>query len=74
MKERAYRAFKEFNPNVTVKFTVSDTSAAQGYLPRRSLLEDVSKLKALGWMPQADMSYIYKIDIDRFEKVQKRGQ
>lgn len=66
VKDRAYLLFKEFNPNVTIEFASVDNSVSQGYLPKRSLLEDISKIRELGWEPLADMSYIYKIDIERF--------
>ncbi len=67
VKERAYRAFAEFNPKLSIDFAESDVSLAQGYLPTRSLLEDVTKISKLGWKPHADMSYIYKVDIERFK-------
>ena len=67
VKDRAYTAFKEFNPNVTIDFATVDTSIQSGYLPKRALCEDISKISALGWRPYADMTYIYALDIERFQ-------
>ena len=67
VKERAFKAFEEFNPNITIDFAKTDISQEEGYLPKRSLLENISKIEALGWKPQADMSYIYTLDIARFK-------
>lgn len=67
VKERAYSAFEKFNPNITIEFANIDESTKSGYLPKRQLLEDISKICKLGnWKPIADMDYIYKIDIERF--------
>ena len=66
VKDRAYAAFKEFNPNVTINFAPVDNSQQSGYLPKRSLCENITKIKSLGWKPYADMTYIYKIDYERF--------
>ena len=67
VKERAQKAFAEFAPDVKVVFQSNCDAQKLGYLPKRSLCEDVSKLKALGWKPLADMDYIYKTDIERFK-------
>lgn len=68
VKERANKAFANFNPKVTIEFAVSDESTKLGYLPKRQLLEDISKISDLGWHPTADINYIYNIDIERFSK------
>lgn len=67
VRDRAYAAFKEFNPNVTIEFATVDLSQKSGYLPKRSICEDITKISQLGWKPHADMSYIYSIDISRFK-------
>lgn len=64
--ERARDAFTKFNPNCTIEFAAQDTSQKEGYLPQRSLLENISKIKAIGWEPLRDMDDIYKIDMERF--------
>lgn len=68
VKDRAYAAFAEFNPDVTVEFAPEDNSRQSGYLPKRALCEDITKIGSLGWKPYADMTYIYRIDIDRFHE------
>lgn len=67
VKDRANMAFEEFNTNIKIEFAKKDISQKQGYLPKRSLLENILKIEALGWKPQADMSYIYKLEIERFK-------
>ena len=67
VKERAYKAFKEFNSNISIDFAENDISESQGYLPKRFLLEDITKIRKLGWKPLADMSYIYSVDLRRFK-------
>lgn len=68
VKQRAYDAFSLFNPDITIDFATDDQSQQSGYLPKRALCEDISKIKALGWYPIADMEYIYRIDIERLKK------
>jgi len=66
VKDRAYKAFAKFNPNVTIEFAEQDFSMASGYLPQRALQEDIAKIHELGWKPLTDMDDIYEIDIKRF--------
>lgn len=66
VKDRAYKAFAKFNPNVTIDFAEQDTSMAAGYLPQRALQEDITKISELGWRPLASMDDIYEIDLKRF--------
>lgn len=69
VKERANTAFQLFNPELKIEYAKNDTSEKSAYLPKRSLCEDISKISALGWIPYADMTDIYKIDIERFKKL-----
>lgn len=71
VKERAYNAFEKFNSNITIEFAQEDNSKKNGYLPKRQLLEDISKISQLGWKPIADMNYIYELDMERFSKCQR---
>lgn len=66
VKERAINTIKTFNPSIRIERELKDTSVEQGYLPKYMLLEDIEKIKALGWKPKADMDYIYSVDIKRF--------
>lgn len=66
VKDRAYNAFAEFAPGVTIEFQTDCNVQKLGYLPKRSLCEDISKISTLGWKPLANMSDIYKLDIKRF--------
>ncbi len=68
VKNRAYKAFSKFNPNLTIEFSDQDTSIASGYLPQRALQEDITKISKLGWKPLADVDNIYEIDMKRFKK------
>lgn len=67
VKERAYFAFSEFAPSVRIEFQTDCNALQLGYLPKRSLCEDITKICGLGWKPYASMSYIYKVDIERFK-------
>lgn len=71
VKDRANMAFEKFNPDVTIEFSTSDISQSSGYLPKRCLCEDISKLSELGWKPFAAMEDIYMIDILRFRHLFK---
>ena len=55
VKDRAYKSFEQFNPKITIEFAETDTSTKEGYLPQRSLLEDITKIKELGWKPLRNM-------------------
>lgn len=66
IKNRAYKAFAKFNPNVTIEFAEQDVSVDSGYLPQRTLKEDITKISMLGWKPFASMDDIFEIDIKRF--------
>ena len=68
VKDRAYEAFEIFNPKSIIEFEEQDKSIASGYLPQRAFLEDISKIKELGWKPLATMKEIYEIDIERFSR------
>lgn len=66
VKDRAYKAFAKFNPDVTIEFAEQDISMTSGYLPQRALQEDITKICELGWKPFASMDDIYEIDMKRF--------
>lgn len=66
VKEMAARLFTEFSPRAGVIFSETDCSVSEGYLPRRSLVQDISKIQRLGWAPKTGLEQIYEIDIQRF--------
>ena len=66
VKDRAYKAFERFNPDVTIEFVEQNEFVLSKYLPQRALQEDISKISKLGWRPLTDMDSIYEIDIKRF--------
>lgn len=66
VKERVMSAFAEFNPKLSIDFADVDDSQRNGYLPKRSLCEDITKIKSLGWKPYYKMNDIYNIDLERF--------
>lgn len=68
VRELAEYLFECFNPTLKVKLPEQDTSASEGYLPKRTLLEDISKIQELGWCPLSGLEHIYQVDIERFER------
>lgn len=66
VKDLANHLFGIFRPGLSIEYTASDVSVREGYLPRRSLLQDISKIKELGWEPKTDLEHIYEVDINRF--------
>lgn len=72
VKDLANYVFGKFNPDICIEFSGADTSVSDGYLPQRSLLQKVDKLKNLGWEILTDLEYIYEVDIERFKQKVKR--
>ena len=68
VKELAEYLFDHFNPELKVILPERNTSVTEGYLPKRTLLEDISKIQALGWQPLTGLEHIYRTDIGRFGK------
>lgn len=66
VKERAVDMIEKFNPAIHIEYEATDTSVAQGYLQKHTLLENIEKIKELGWEPKADVNHIYSVDIERF--------
>lgn len=66
VKDLAGHLFDTFKPELSIEYTASDVSVQEGYLPRRSLLLDNSKLRKLGWEPKTELEHIYEVDIRRF--------
>ena len=66
IKDLAYMMFAKFNPRVSVIYSENDISLTEGYLPKRVLVQDISKLKELGWNPKTSLEKIYEVDIARF--------
>lgn len=68
IKECAHSMFKKFNWKGDIVTHNQDDYVSSVFLPKRSLLEDISKIKSLGWEPLADMEHIFEIDIKRFKE------
>lgn len=66
IKDMAAQLFLKFSPQVKVVFPQQDSSISEGYLPRRLLVQDISKIQRLGWEPKTGLEQIYEIDIQRF--------
>ena len=60
--------FETFNPNIKVVFAQDQAKKSDGFLPHRTLVQDISKLKKLGWEPKTNLKRIYEIDIERFSQ------
>ena len=73
VRDRAYKAFSLFNPSISVEFAKQDNAVDFGYLPQRSLQENISKLINLGWSPLTSMDEIYEIEISRFKSAISDG-
>lgn len=71
VRDRAYKSFAKYNPNVTIEFAEKDVSIVSGYLPQRALQEDITKIRELGWEPLADIDDIYELDLRRFQGLNK---
>lgn len=74
VKDLAGAVFTRFKPELKVEFQKTDTSVAAGYLPKRTLLQSIEKISALGWSPRADMNHIYSVDIERFQAEKEQEQ
>lgn len=68
VKDLANYLFEKFNPNIKVVFAEEQARKSDGFLPHRTLVQDISKLKGLGWEPKTDLDHIYEVDIKRFSK------
>jgi UDP-glucuronate decarboxylase len=64
----ANHIFKKFSPHLHVLVSSNDESVSLGYLPQRSLLQDISRSEEIGWRPITSLDEIYQIDILRFRK------
>ena len=68
VKDLANYLFETFNPNIKVVFAQDQAKKSDGFLPHRTLVQDISKLKKLGWEPKTNLKRIYEIDIERFSQ------
>lgn len=66
VKDLASHLFDTFKPELSIEYAASDVSVQEGYLPKRSLLTDINKIKQLGWEPKTELEHIYEVDIRRF--------
>lgn len=68
IKDLANYLFGKFNPNIKVVFAEDQAKKTDGFLPHRTLVQSIDKLKSLGWEPKTDLDHIYEVDIERFSK------
>ena len=66
MKDMAEYLFATFNPKVSIEYDIAP-EAKTGYLPHISLVQDITKISAIGWKPITDLKKIYEIDLKRWE-------
>lgn len=66
VRDLAAQLLEEYAPNTSIEFSAQDRAASEGYLPKRSLMQDITKLQELGWEPKTSLRDIYRIDIQRF--------
>ncbi|NBK80354.1 NAD(P)-dependent oxidoreductase [bacterium D16-76] len=67
IKAMANTLFAKFAPERKIIFDQAVDTAAMGFLPRRKLQQDISKIRQLGWEPKTSLEEIYQIDIDRLK-------
>lgn len=65
MKDMANHLFQQFAPELKIVFEQGADITAMGFLPRRTLVQDISKIRELGWEPKTGLDEIYRIDIER---------
>lgn len=68
VRDLANHLFNKFNPNIKVVFAENQAKKTDGFLPHRTLVQDCTKLRSLGWKPKTNLDHIYEIDIKRFLK------
>lgn len=66
VNELAERIFRKFSPENKVIHQIEANTSMKGYLPHRSIVQDISKIRHLGWSPLTGLEKIYEIDIKRF--------
>ena len=66
MKDMVEYLFETFNPKLSIEFDIAPVSQT-GYLPHISLVQDISKISAIGWKPITGLKKIYEIDLARWE-------
>lgn len=67
VKDMANHLFARFAPNLKIIFEQGADFAAMGFLPHRTLQQDIRKIKKLGWEPRTSLEEIYRIDIERLK-------
>lgn len=66
VNELAEKVFSVFSPDNTILHSESLDISKRGFLPHRSIVQDITKIKQLGWEPLTNLMKIYSIDIERF--------
>lgn len=68
VRDLASHVFDVFAPELRVVYADNRDSVEAGYLPHRTLVQDISKIRTLGWEPMTDLDHIYEVDIERFRE------
>lgn len=69
VRDMAKNLFEHFCPECKVVFATQDTSTEEGYLPQRSLRQNIDKIETIGFKPLTGLEHIYAVDIERFSKI-----
>lgn len=65
VKDMANHLFHLFAPELEIVFEKGVDTAAMGFLPKRMLVQDIGKIRRLGWEPKTSLEEIYRVDIER---------
>lgn len=68
LRDLAQHLFDRFCPENKIVYDIQDEKTL-GFLPLFSFVQDIRKLRELGWMPFKKLDDIYAVDIERFSNI-----